>query len=288
MVMMRSLFNFLFVFLLLWPYSVMAGDDFFSYSDVRSVLEKENIREIEKMAADNAKYSYVAALAYLNGVEIDGNKVDVDKKKGICFLKKSSEKGFAAANYSLGNAYYKGYGVKKDASKWLFYTERAAKAGYPDAQKSLAQAYSSKKRKREFFDLKKSAYWYEEWAKSGDPYALTSVGNMYNDGVGVKKNKEKAFYWYNQAVQQDFMSAQREIASLYASGEGAEKDLVMAYMMYDLGGTAGIEGKKKVAQEMTEDQIKEAITKSRRWQEDHKAFRPSYSGLEYQPDGSYR
>ncbi|WP_162619919.1 hypothetical protein [Salinicola acroporae] len=46
-------------------------------------------------------------------------------------------------------------------------------------------------------------------------------------------------------------------------------DLVSAYKYYDLSGTARVDDKQRIAKEMTQEQIDEAIRQSKEWQKEH-------------------
>ncbi|WP_280541355.1 SEL1-like repeat protein [Chromohalobacter sp. 11-W] len=60
-----------------------------------------------------------------------------------------------------------------------------------------------------------------------------------------------------------------KLAEFYEEGVGTDKNLVKAYKYFDLSGNAGAEGKHRVAKEMTQEQIDEAIRQSQAWQEEH-------------------
>ena len=57
-----------------------------------------------------------------------------------------------------------------------------------------AQRSFDKKRFTEAFAL------YEDLAKAGDPRCQVLVGWMYNEGLGVKRDKEKAVNWFERAA----------------------------------------------------------------------------------------
>ena len=39
-------------------------------------------------------------------------------------------------------------------------------------------------------------------AEQGDTEAQYTLGYYYEDGIGVKEDKEKSFYWYKKAAEQ--------------------------------------------------------------------------------------
>jgi TPR repeat protein len=52
-------------------------------------------------------------------------------------------------------------------------------------------------------------------AKGGDPSSQTSLGYLYDRGIGVKPNRALALYWYRRAYRKGVSSAASNIGSLY-------------------------------------------------------------------------
>lgn len=50
-------------------------------------------------------------------------------------------------------------------------------------------------------------------AKSGNPGAQYSLGQMYEQGLGTKTNLEKAYEWYEKAAKQGDVRAKHKIAT---------------------------------------------------------------------------
>ena len=75
---------------------------------------------------------------------------------------------------------------------------------------------------------------------------------------------------------------------MYEKGLRTDQNLVKAYKYYNLLGSAGIKEKDRIAIDMSDAEIQEAIKQSRAWQEEHNTFVPSYYGLEHQTEGIYR
>lgn len=82
-----------------------------------------------------------------------------------------------------------------------------AENNYVEAQFILGQYYSGYNfslnqisSNPQVFNYEKSAYWYLQAAKRGHRIAMNNLGNMYQQGIGVKQNLEKALYWYRKAT----------------------------------------------------------------------------------------
>jgi TPR repeat protein len=137
----------------------------------------------------------------------------------------------------------------------------------------------------------------EPLAKAGNPEAAYWTGRMYEDGLGVKKDVDKAIDYYTQSAEkgwqnaklrlgeiyfhgtevlQDFAKAhkwleraafdgislaQRDLGTLYANGWGTQKDPVWAYVWYEFAARQGdYEAQKmrdSLLRAMTADQVAE-------------------------------
>ncbi|OQY51209.1 MAG: hypothetical protein DRR08_03170 [Candidatus Parabeggiatoa sp. nov. 2] len=69
-------------------------------------------------------------------------------------------------------------------------------------------------------------------AKAGDPKAQTYVGEIYEKGLGVPPDYEKAAQWYQKAAAQGYASAQMDLGFLYERGLGVKQDSAMAEKWY--------------------------------------------------------
>ena len=51
---------------------------------------------------------------------------------------------------------------------------------------------------------------------------------MYNQGDGIKQDKQKAVYWYTKAAEQGYSSAQYNLALMYKYGDGIKQNKSLA------------------------------------------------------------
>ena len=69
-------------------------------------------------------------------------------------------------------------------------------------------------------DKQKAFYWYTKAAEQGYLYAQYNLANMYYEkGNGTKQDKQKAFYWYTKAAEQGYAEAQYNLAIMYYQGD---------------------------------------------------------------------
>jgi hypothetical protein len=112
----------------------------------------------------------------------------------------------------------------------------SAQKGDADAQFELGKNYETG-RIGLTKDLAQARHWYEAAANQGDPYALASLGILYNFGKGVRKDYVEALMYYELAVER---------------AEGGNKDSI-AEMRDDL------------VKDMNPEQIAEAHKKAEAW-----------------------
>jgi hypothetical protein len=65
-----------------------------------------------------------------------------------------------------------------------------------------------------------ASVWIRESAFLGDPRAQHNLGVLYETGMGVSRDRERAALWYHSAAEQGLARAQRALARLYAHGQG--------------------------------------------------------------------
>jgi hypothetical protein len=81
-------------------------------------------------------------------------------------------------------------------------------------------------------DYAKAAQSFVKAAERGDASAQFVLGNMYENGEGVKQDYQQAMSWYRKAAELGNASAQSNLGTMYEHGEGAVKDLRQAMSWY--------------------------------------------------------
>ncbi|MFB0916313.1 MAG: tetratricopeptide repeat protein, partial [Burkholderiaceae bacterium] len=61
-------------------------------------------------------------------------------------------------------------------------------------------------------------------AKSGDAFAQSNIGYLYEHGLGVRQSYVEALEWYRRAANQNLAQAQLNIGTLYFYGYGVERN----------------------------------------------------------------
>jgi hypothetical protein len=106
-------------------------------------------------------------------------------------------------------------------------------------------------------------------AEQGDAMAQTTLGRIYENGIGVTQDSTQALSWFRKAAEQGEAMAQTALGVMYESGIGVPPDNVLAHMWLSLaaaqrhGDAAKL--RDSLARIMTPDQIAEAQRMAREW-----------------------
>ncbi len=108
-------------------------------------------------------------------------------------------------------------------------------------------------------------------ALAGDTDAQFNLGQMYRKGEGgAPQNYKEAVKWFKKAAEYGYVGGgiQIVLATMYHEGKGGiPKDNVKSYMWLNLAATQGnklaLEVKSIIEEEMTKEQIAEAVRLSK-------------------------
>jgi TPR repeat protein len=134
----------------------------------------------------------------------------------------------AKSQFNVALIYANGLGVNKDieqAQKWY---EKSAKQGNGAAQYNLAQLYYIAGEK-DVHAYEKAKYWYEKSVEAGVKQAYNNLGILLREGLGTKKDEQKAFVLFQKGAELGDSAAQVNAAILYAWGEDVSHDKMKAY-----------------------------------------------------------
>jgi TPR repeat protein len=69
-------------------------------------------------------------------------------------------------------------------------------------------------------------------AEKGNAEAQLELGNLYDNGTGVVRDRVKAAKWHRLAAEQGLARAQYQVGLDYANGEGVKEDKIAAYQWF--------------------------------------------------------
>jgi hypothetical protein len=113
---------------------------------------------------------------------------------------------------------------------WAMLRE-AADAGEPSALFLLGSAHVGGLFNNNQADYASGRPLIEQAAQAGHIDAMFMIGNMYKDGIGGRKNSERAFEFYRQAAERGHAYATIMAFAMISEGEGTRKDFDLAYRL---------------------------------------------------------
>ncbi|CAG8680291.1 3043_t:CDS:1, partial [Scutellospora calospora] len=159
-------------------------------------IEKSNAEAFDLFFAATNNGDVIAQYFLGRCYEIGWN-TKKNMKKAIEQYYEAAKKGCAAAEYKLGDYFYK---INKYTQAYPLLKSAADKRNAM-ALNTLGLCYQKGRgtnaNKAEGFKI------FEQAAKMGLPASQYELGNCYEYGEGVEKNWNKALYWYQKAVEKD-------------------------------------------------------------------------------------
>lgn len=184
-----------------------------------------------------ASFGSADALYRLGKIFSEDNGYGKDEEKAFLYYMNGAKLGHAEAQYKVGEAYFLGHGAPKNVKKGEEFLLRAANAGIVDAQFQLGNLY-----KNELHEYEKAMHWFQTAHSNGDADAAFHLGLMYEEGLGVNQDWEKAKQLYLDAyIEIHHPFAPYRIGQLYEKGNGHfHADISEAIMWYEEAAKIGI------------------------------------------------
>ncbi|MCK5003344.1 MAG: sel1 repeat family protein [Gammaproteobacteria bacterium] len=120
--------------------------------------------------------------------------------------------------------------IRGDFSKSLQLLQELAKQGNIKAQGRLGLMYERGIGIQQNYD--KAREWYNRAIKSSSGFALARRGFMYERGLGELQNYTQAVNYYHRAIEQGNASAYAHLGFLYFNGKGVDKDYDNAHLHF--------------------------------------------------------
>lgn len=158
-----------------------------------------------------------------------GWQPECDEKSCSSWLHKAAAKGYAPAQYLLGDL-YKGHfgeycGIERNVLQGIVWLRKSADQNYVCAFMSLAHMYDEGKDVQQ--DSVEAAKLYQKAAEAGDEHGQRALAKMLAEGRGVSQDTVKAREWGIKAALQGEMGIQRDLSKIYL--ETSPPDYAEAY-----------------------------------------------------------
>ncbi|WP_193177255.1 peptidoglycan-binding protein [Oricola nitratireducens] len=121
-----------------------------------------------------------------------------DMKAAAHWYELAAEQGFAPAQYRIGNAYEKGFGVDRNLDTARTWYQLAAEQGNVSAMHNLAVLYATEVNGKR--DMKTAANWFLKAAELGVKDSQVNLGILSARGEGVKQDLAEAYKWLSLAA----------------------------------------------------------------------------------------
>ena len=208
----------------------------FHFQLARALIMADKTDEAVAALKNAAAKNYPSALAYigmahahLNQISTKPFKLSQDYQQSRQLLEKACSLGNAMMGcFGVQLHYYIGLGVTKNESEAAAWFRKAADLGDPWGQ--LEVAYKLPNSAAKDVLLKKAFSGFERLALLGLAVAQSSLGYMYEEGLGVVKNTSTAIAWYERAASQGHEDARKKVDELrdpkrVADGQSSGYDL---------------------------------------------------------------
>lgn len=106
-----------------------------------------------------------------------------------------------------------------------------------ESDRSFSQAVSAYEKS----DYHTARQKFEKLAKQGQAEAQRFLGHMYDKGLGVPQDFNKAISWYRKAAEQKDPAAQYHLGLKYANGHGVPENQKQAYIWFAISFNNGYE-----------------------------------------------
>lgn len=155
--------------------------------------EFKQANNAEKQNITN-KYRYRVDQIFLSDMAMKGYNffLQGEFEDAVYWSRKAAKHGQPVAQSNLAAMYDKGQGVKQNYKTAVFWYREAANQGFPGAQLKSDEI---------------AVKWYRKTAEKGHPAAQNNLGELYNEGRGVKQSYKTAKEWYKKACDGGFKKA---------------------------------------------------------------------------------
>jgi TPR repeat protein len=154
-------------------------------------------------------------------------QADSDVERALAAVRARASAGDVVAQFALGSMLY--YGAKNTAEA-LDWFSKAASRGYAPAEFQMGQLYDFGFGVEQ--DDTQALAWYRKAAEHGSAAGQRSVGDFFRKGRGVAADAAEAARWYQRAADGDDLRAQYELGQLYFNGTGVARNYIAAYVWF--------------------------------------------------------
>jgi len=160
-------------------------------------------------------------------------------------LLEKAKAGDMSAQFFLANAFDSGRGVPRNGKEAMRWYKAAAEQGHAESQNSIGSGLQAEKKYSE------ALIWYEKAATQNHALATNNLAYLYDLGLGVTQDRQRAFSLYSRAADLGGAEAMWNIANMYGAGQlGQPPDLVSACIWTLRAGKYATSGERQLLAEV--------------------------------------
>jgi localization factor PodJL len=138
----------------------------------------------------------------------DNSLADAGPKAAARWFAKAAAQGHNEAQFTLASLYERGEGVEKDEPRAMALYEQAAAGGHVRSMHNLgamllkaAEAQSLRDAGAAQRNYRDAGAWFERAANRGFPDSQYNLAILYERGLGIEQDLQRAYQWYVQAAK---------------------------------------------------------------------------------------
>lgn len=206
-------------------------NEFVARTKALEAINQAHLEEARKKEENKAQAKALLdeAKAYIQVTEAAGGAVDLAKVSE--YYQKAAELNDPEAQYLLAECYNKGEGVEINSKKAVELMKLSCEGGYYPAQSEYI-IYST------FIKVFNETL---QKAEKGDIKEKIKLAQLYMEGAGCDKNREKGITLYEEAAEAGDASAQSRVGLSYYYGHDREKNTSTAKVWFEKAAAQGYE-----------------------------------------------
>ncbi len=212
-----------------------------------SGVEKSK-EEALKWYAKAARQGYASAMFNLGAAYYNGDGVNIDDSRSYAWFLLAKEKGSASASdavaraeseltpgkinsglVDIGEMYERGEELPRNFGESARWYREAAERGDPDARIALAIVLIKRQDPQDYAEARG---WCQQSAKRNENRGEYCLGLIYQHGLGVERDINRAIKMYRQAAGQGNALAMQRLGQIYATGENGQVDRSEAFVWF--------------------------------------------------------
>jgi localization factor PodJL len=173
------------------PALLTAADDNHGSEAAAATEDLETLEAAARHGDRDAQFRI--GMRFLNDSALDGGPAAAAR-----WFAKAASQGHNEAQFMLASMYERGAGVEKDEARATALYREAASAGHVRAMHNLGAMLLKNASAQSY---REAAAWFEQAAARGFPDSQYNLALLYEHGLGIEQDLQRAYQWYVQAAK---------------------------------------------------------------------------------------